>query len=231
MIIHMKTMLMNRHRWKIHCLHHRWTTYCQPHHHWTAHCRQLAHSRSHHPNNPNQSSSIPDAPPPHRLSNRVNRGIPKLTYEADPKCKTRYPVNRPNKESNVFYPLGNYVSTSHLSESNKSFVFQLSTVSILNSVQEALADPRWQAAMNEELKSLKKNATWEITDLPAGKKPVRCKWVYIVKYKVDGTVDHFKARLVAKWYTKKYGIDYTDTFAPYGQDQHSFCFVVLGYES
>ncbi|KAM1304487.1 hypothetical protein ACFX2F_022148 [Malus domestica] len=68
--------------------------------------------------------------------------------------------------------------------------------------------------MNEELKSLKKNATWEITDLPASKKPVGCKWVYTVKYKADGTVDHFKARLVAKGYTQKYEIDYTDTFAP-----------------
>ncbi|KAM2117664.1 hypothetical protein ACFXTH_009896 [Malus domestica] len=48
-IIHMKTMLMNRHHQKIHCLYHHWTTYCQPHHHWTTHYRQLPHSRSHHP--------------------------------------------------------------------------------------------------------------------------------------------------------------------------------------
>jgi hypothetical protein len=81
-------------------------------------------------------------------------------------------------------------------------------------VQEALADSRWKDAMNEELRSLKKNATWEITDLPAGKKSVGCKWVYTVKYKADGTIDRFKARLVAKGYTQKYGIDYTNTFAP-----------------
>ncbi|KAM2117663.1 hypothetical protein ACFXTH_009895 [Malus domestica] len=67
--------------------------------------------------------------------------------------------------------------------------------------------------MNEELKSLKKNANREIMDLLAGKKPVGYKWVYTVKYKVDGIMDRFKARLVAKWYTKKYGIDYTYTFA------------------
>ncbi|XP_068319674.1 uncharacterized protein [Pyrus communis] len=45
----------------------------------------------------------------------------------------------------------------------------------ISHVQKALADPRWQAAMNEELKSLKKNVTWEITDLPAGKKLIGCK--------------------------------------------------------
>ncbi|KAM1767569.1 hypothetical protein ACFX12_045643 [Malus domestica] len=166
------------------------------------------------PNNHNQLSSISDAPPPCRFPDCVNRGVPKLTYEANPKCKTRYPMSKPNLESNVLYPLSNYVSTSHLSKSNKSFVHQLSSVSIPNSVHEALADPRWKAAMNEELKSLKKNSTWEIIELPTGKKPVGCKWVYTVKYKADGMVDRFKARLVAKRYTQKYGIDYTDTFAP-----------------
>ncbi|WKA09914.1 hypothetical protein VitviT2T_027524 [Vitis vinifera] len=136
-----------------------------------------------------------------RLPHRHNRGIPKPTYE-------------PELSTKVKYPMSNYVSNHRLSESNKSFVNQLSTAAIPNSVQEALADPRWKAAMNEEMKSLQKNETWELVECPPGKKPVGCRWIYIVKYKADGSIERFKARLVAKRYTQTYGIDYTETFAP-----------------
>lgn len=43
-----------------------------------------------------------------------------------------------------------------------------------------------------------KNHTWDTVDLPLGKSIVGCKWVYIVKLKVDGSVDRYKARLVTK---------------------------------
>ncbi|WJZ91855.1 hypothetical protein VitviT2T_010895 [Vitis vinifera] len=156
---------------------------------------------------PNQSSSVegvlnlePD-PSMKRLPHRHNRCIPKPTYE-------------PELSTKVKYPMSNYVSNHRLSESNKSFVNQLSTVAIPNSVQEALAYPRWKAAMNEEMKSLQKNETWELVECPPGKKPVGCRWIYTVKYKTDGSIERFKARLVAKGYTQTYGIDYTETFAP-----------------
>ncbi|RVW37281.1 Retrovirus-related Pol polyprotein from transposon TNT 1-94 [Vitis vinifera] len=156
---------------------------------------------------PNQSSSVegvlnlePDLFMK-RLLHRHNRGIPKPTYE-------------PELSTNVKYPMNNYVSNHRLSESNKSFVNQLSTVAIPNSVQQALADPRWKAAMNEEMKSLQKNESWELVECPPGKKPVGCRWIYTVKYKVDGSIERFKARLVAKGNTQTYGIDYTETFAP-----------------
>ena len=95
-----------------------------------------------------------------------------------------------------------------------TFVNQLSVVSIPNSVQEALKDPRWRKAMNEEMKALKKNSTWEVVDLPEGKIPIGCRWVFTIKYKADGTIERCKARLVAKGYTQTYGIDYMETFAP-----------------
>ncbi|KAL6322733.1 hypothetical protein AAG906_015419 [Vitis piasezkii] len=66
---------------------------------------------------------------------------------------------------------------------------------IPNSVQEALVDPRWKAAMNEEMKSLQKNETWELVECPPGKKPVGCRWIYTVKYKSDDSIERFKARL------------------------------------
>ncbi|KAL5739715.1 hypothetical protein ACOSP7_028607 [Xanthoceras sorbifolium] len=68
--------------------------------------------------------------------------------------------------------------------------------------------------MDEEMKALQKNCTWEIVDLPQGKKAVGCRWVYTIKHKEDGSIERYKARLVAKGYTQTYGVDYQKTFAP-----------------
>ena len=68
--------------------------------------------------------------------------------------------------------------------------------------------------MNEEIRALEKNETWEIVEKPKDKKAVGCRWIYTVKYQSDGTLDRYKARLVAKGYTQTYGIDYEETLAP-----------------
>lgn len=59
-----------------------------------------------------------------------------------------------------------------------------------------------------------KNITWELVSLPNGKKHVGCKWVYIIKYKADVSIERYKTRLVAKEFTRTYGVDYSETFAP-----------------
>ena len=49
---------------------------------------------------------------------------------------------------------------------------------------------------------------------PKGKEPVRCKWVFTVKYKANRSMEFYKARLVAKGYTQTYSVDYQETFSP-----------------
>ena len=72
----------------------------------------------------------------------------------------------------------------------------------------------WRKGMDEEMRALEKNQTWDIVELPKGKKTVGCKWIFNVKYKANGTLERYKARLVAKEYTQTYDIDYQETFAP-----------------
>ncbi|GJV14984.1 retrovirus-related pol polyprotein from transposon RE1 [Tanacetum coccineum] len=67
--------------------------------------------------------------------------------------------------------------------------------------------------MSKELAALESNNTWELTLLPPNKQAIGSKWVYRIKYKVDGSVERYKARLVAKGFNQKEGVDYTETFA------------------
>ena len=61
---------------------------------------------------------------------------------------------------------------------------------------------------------MERTNTWEEAQLPAGKRTVGCKWLHSLKFNADGTLERRKSRIVAKGYTQKEGLDYTDTFSP-----------------
>ena len=61
----------------------------------------------------------------------------------------------------------------------------------------------WKEAVNDDMKSLISNRTWKLVDLPSGCKTIGCQWVLRKKWKPDGSIDKFKARLVAKALNKK----------------------------
>lgn len=77
----------------------------------------------------------------------------------------------------------------------------------------ALKDPKWKQAIEEEIVALQHSHTWDLVDLPRGKKVAGCRPVYRVELKPNGTLDRFKACLVAKGYCHTYGLDYIDTFS------------------
>jgi hypothetical protein len=69
---------------------------------------------------------------------------------------------------------------------------------------EAFASPDaddWKEAVRNEMDSILSNGTWELVDRPNGCKPVGCKWVFKKKFRPDGTIDKYKARLVVMGYT------------------------------
>ena len=68
--------------------------------------------------------------------------------------------------------------------------------------------------MNEEIKMIEKNHTWELVDKPQDKEVIGLKWVYKVKHNDDGSINKYKARLVAKGYAQQPGIDFNETYAP-----------------
>ena len=74
--------------------------------------------------------------------------------------------------------------------------------------------PEWKEAILEEMRTLEKTGTWETVELPVGKKTMGCKWVFTTKFKPDGSLDRYKAQLVAKGYTQTYRIDYLESFTP-----------------
>ncbi|KAL0403765.1 UNVERIFIED_CONTAM: putative mitochondrial protein [Sesamum radiatum] len=72
----------------------------------------------------------------------------------------------------------------------------------------------WYDAMKEEMNSMAFNEIWDLVELPDGFKAIGCKWVFKIKKDSLGNIERHKARLVAKEFTQREGIDYTETFSP-----------------
>ena len=73
---------------------------------------------------------------------------------------------------------------------------------------------QWKEATDSEYNSLISNCTWELVPPPKGKNIVGSRWVFKVKHNANGTVERFKARVVAQGYSQSHGVDYQEIFSP-----------------
>ena len=112
------------------------------------------------------------------------------------------------------YPLTNFLSYHRISQNHKGFLASLDSIEVPKLVDKALKDMNGRQAMLKEMRALKKCHTWELVPRPQGVASIGCRWILNVKYKADGTLERYKARLVTKGYTHSYGIDYLKTFSP-----------------
>jgi len=81
------------------------------------------------------------------------------------------------------------------------------------SFKSAAKHPSLIAVMDEEIQAFHHNHTWDLVPPPPNKNVVGFKWIFYIKYLSDGTVDHPKARHVAKGYTQQPSLDFIDTFS------------------
>jgi hypothetical protein len=65
----------------------------------------------------------------------------------------------------------------------------------------------WKEAVNSEIDSILFNNTWELVDLQLGSKTIGCKWIFKKKLS-DGSIDKYKARLLAKGFRQRVVIDF-----------------------
>lgn len=161
------------------------------------------------------SQNIPPDPVPTRKSTR-NHQVP--TYLQDYYCNmsTDHPDTSEQTSDTSEHTAHwcNLVKFDTLPVSSKSLISQYCDIQEPSSYEEASHNKLWVEDMNKEIQALHRNDTWELVDLPKGKKAIGSKWVYKVKLKSDGSLERCKARLVAKGYNQRYGVDYEETFSP-----------------
>ena len=127
--------------------------------------------------------------------------------------QSELPSTVPGK-TKCLYPITDYITDENFSEHHKAFLAAVSARVIPKNYKEEFADERWKKAVRGEADALEINRTWDVLDLPPGKKAIGCKWVFTIKYNADGTIERYKARLVCFGNHQIKGEDYEETFAP-----------------
>jgi len=112
------------------------------------------------------------------------------------------------------YPMNQFLSYSTLSPKYQAYAFSLNTDIEPTGFHAASKDSRWIATMQIEIEALNANHTWKFVDLPSNVVPIGSKWVYKIKRYADGSIERYKARLVAQDFSQTEGLDYFEIFSP-----------------
>ena len=142
------------------------------------------------------------------VSTNVNHFKPEIVYQrrhplplSTPEPTSDPVLQEPRRSTWVSQPPDRYGFSHFALQAN------VNTIYVSKSYSEASTQECWQQAMQNELQALQDNHTWDIIPCPSRVKPIGCKWVYIIKMGADGSLDRYKARLVAFENRQQYGLD------------------------
>ncbi len=100
------------------------------------------------------------------------------------------------------------------------FIFSTTTEMEPRSLVEALKHPdvaEWVKAALSEIKAHVQNGTWELAQLPPGRRAIRSRWVFKIKRTPDGAINKYKGRLVVQGFSQIPGVHYGEVFASTAQ--------------
>lgn len=136
---------------------------------------------------------------------------------ADEQCNDQGDSDMSEITSPPFSPMTVTSDQSTLDQSEVAMIAMSPEIAEPSTFNEAICSPQrdsWRQAIAEEFEAHEKNGTWVVVDKPSDRQPMSTKWVFKLKRCLDGTVDRFKARLVARGFEQRYGRDFNETFAP-----------------
>ena len=145
---------------------------------------------------------------------RSSRVVHPPSYLKDFHCHSLSHSSSLPSSTSYLYPISHNLCYQHLSPSYKQFILTVSSNLEPQFFHQAIKNPEWRAAMQDELAAMELNKTWSVVPLPHDKHAIGCKWVYKIKYNSNGSIERYKARLVAKGFTHQEGVDFSETFSP-----------------
>ncbi|MDV3181141.1 MAG: reverse transcriptase domain-containing protein [Candidatus Phytoplasma australasiaticum] len=122
-------------------------------------------------------------------------------------------IAREGKHRSPLVWLANLTFGESLSEEDEANMALMMTPD-LTSFEEAVNSSKLRLSMDEEIKFIERNHTWNLVELPPNGKKIGMKWIYKTKLNELEEIDKYKGRLVMKGYTQQHGIDYTEVYAP-----------------
>ncbi|XP_074283797.1 uncharacterized protein LOC141608335 [Silene latifolia] len=139
------------------------------------------------------------------------------TVQSTPETETFVPRRWKHQSS---HPMDNILTDIHegvkTRSSLRNFCAHYSFLSELepSNINDALTDPDWVIAMQEELNQFERSKVWHLEPRPRDRSVIGTKWVFRNKLDDAGKIVRNKARLVVQGYNQQEGIDYDETFAP-----------------
>ncbi|GJS39580.1 retrotransposon protein, putative, ty1-copia subclass, partial [Tanacetum coccineum] len=142
---------------------------------------------------------------PSENSSKVHNKVAPIEVEPQ---NAEVPIRRSARIPQAPYKYGSYINVEE---------YELGDLNEPPNYKAVLSDlefDKWLEAMNTEMQSIKDNQVWDLVDLPSNGRTVGSKWLFKKKADMDGNVHTFKARLIAKFFTQTYDVDYGETFSP-----------------